>query len=108
MAAAAVALVLLGWLGWAAWVQSNPDVSGGLRAYDVVSAHEVHVVVDLTRRTGDAVVCDVLAQADDHSTVGQAQVRAAAGQPGPLRLEATIRTEREATSASVSNCRTAP
>ncbi len=102
---AAVVLALLGWLGWAAWAQSRADVGGRLHSYEVVSSHQVRVVVDLTRRDGQAVVCDVTAQAADHSTVGEAQVRAPAGSDSVVSVTAVIRTDREATSASVSNCR---
>ncbi len=106
VAVAAVVLVLLGWLGWAAWVQSRPDVGGRLRSYDVVSSHQVRVVVELTRRDGHAVVCDVTAQAEDHSTVGETQVRAPAGSESVVSVTTVIRTDREATSANLSNCRT--
>ncbi len=105
VAVAAVVLFLLGWLGWAAWEHSRPDVGGRLRSYDVVSAHEVHVVVELSRPAGESVVCDVTAQAEDHSTVGEAQVRAPAGTETVVRVTTVIRTDREATSASLSNCR---
>ncbi len=105
--AAAVALVLLGWLGWAAWSHSQTDVTGRLKTFEVVSTHEVEVGVVLTRQAGQAVVCDVAAQADDHATVGEGQVTAQAGDDTELTATAVIRTDREATSATVSNCRTA-
>lgn len=103
---AAVVLVLLGWLGWAAWFHSRADVGGRLRSYDVVSPHEVRVVVELSRQDGQSVVCDVTAQAEDHSTVGEAQVSAPAGTATVVSATTVIRTDREATSASVANCRT--
>lgn len=107
VAAAAVALAFLGWLGWAAWEHSRSDVGGRLSSFEVVSAHEVEVHVEVTRHDGQAVVCDVAAQAADHTTVGERQVRAPAGDADQLTVTSTIRTDREATSVTVSNCRTA-
>ncbi len=105
--AAAVALALLGWLGWAAWSHGHTDVTGRLKTFEVVSIHEVEVSVVLTRHQGQAVVCDVVAQAEDHATVGEGQLNAPAGSSSQLTVTATIRTDREATSATVSNCRNA-
>ena len=107
VAVAAVVLALLGWLGWAAWSHSQGDVAGRLKAFDVVSEHEVEVAVVVSRPAGQAVVCDVIAQAEDHSTVGEGLVKVPAGDVRDLTATATIRTDREATSVTVSNCRAA-
>jgi hypothetical protein len=104
---AAVALAFLAWLGWAAWDHSHPDVTGQLHGYDVVSPHQVRVVIDITRTDGQHVVCDVLAQAEDHSAVGETQVAVRAGGADTVQVSAVIRTDREATTATVSNCRAA-
>ena len=104
---AAVALALLGWLGWAAWEHSQSDVTGELKTFEVIDEHEVRVAVELTRHDGQAIVCDVVAQADDHTTVGEGTVTAPAGPSSHLTVTASVRTDREATSATVSNCRTA-
>ncbi len=100
-----VAALGLGWLGWAAWSQATPDVSAALRSFDVVSPHEVEVVIDVHRASGDAVRCDVSAQADDHSVVGEDDVVVPAGDQGDLRVSVTLRTSRRATIATVDNCR---
>jgi hypothetical protein len=73
----------------------------------VIDEHEVRVAVELTRHDGQAIVCDVVAQADDHTTVGEGTVTAPAGPSSHLTATASVRTDREATSATVSNCRTA-
>lgn len=100
-----VAAVALGWLGWAAWSQATPDVRAAMRSFDVVSSHEVGVVIDVHRESGDSVRCDVSALADDHSTVGEQAVVVPAGERGDLRITVTLRTSRRATTATVDNCR---
>lgn len=107
LAVAVLALGGLGWLGWAAVQHAAPDVRGELQGFDVVSVHEVTVVVDVRRPSGDAVRCVVTAQAADFATVGEASVTIPPGQSTSLRHELSIRTEREATSATVESCRTA-
>jgi hypothetical protein len=107
VAVAAVALALLGWLGWAAWEHSRADVTGRLQTFEVIDEHAVRIGVVLTRNEGQGVVCDVVAQADDHTTVGEGTVTAPPGSSSQLTATATVRTDREATSATVSNCRTA-
>jgi hypothetical protein len=107
VAVAAVVLALLGWLGWAAWSQSQGDVTGRLKAFDVVSEHQVEVAVVVSRPAGQAVVCDVVALADDHSAVGEGQAKVPAGDARDLTATVTIRTDRLATSVTVSNCRSA-
>jgi len=106
VAVAAIALVLIGWLGWAAWEHSTGDVTGRLTTFDVVDEHTVRIGVVVTRPEGQAVVCDVVAQADDHTTVGEDTITAPAGDAAQLTVTATVRTDREATTATVSNCRT--
>lgn len=100
-----LAAVSLAWLVWAAWVHATPAVSAELHSYDVVSPHEVAVVIDVRRQSPDEVQCLVRALAEDHSTVGEQVVHVPAGQVGDVRFEATVRTDREATTALVSDCR---
>lgn len=73
-----------------------------------MSAHEVRVEVALHRRTTEAVVCDAGAQADDHAIVGERELEVPASDDHDVQVSITIRTEREATSATVSNCRIGP
>ncbi len=105
LAVGGVAAVALGWLLWVAWVHSTPDVSGELRSFSVVSEHRVDVLIDIQRADGDSVTCSVKAQASDHSIVAEDEIEVPAGDAGNLVFEASIKTEREATSASVTNCR---
>ncbi len=104
-ALAGLAAAALGWLLWAAWEHSTPDVRGGLRSFSVVSQHQVDVLIDIQRADGDAVTCSVKAQATDHSIVAEDEVEVPAGDAGSFVVEASIKTERKATSASVTNCR---
>jgi hypothetical protein len=107
MAVAAVALILIGWLGWAAWSHGRADVSGRVEGYDVVSPHETEVTVEIVRHQGQSVVCDAVAQADDHTTVGEDSVTIRAGDADRVTAHATIRTDRAATTVTLSGCRTA-
>lgn len=100
-----VAGLALAWIGWAAWSQATPDVDAGVRSFDVVSPHEVEVVVDVRRESRDAVRCDLSAQADDHSVVGEDELVVPAGEERYLPVTVTLRTSRQATTATVDNCR---
>ena len=104
VAVAVLAVGALGWLVWVAWYHSNPDVSGELTSYDVVSEHEVDLVVDVQRDSGDAVTCTVRVLAADHATVAEEDVTIPAGQEGEVRTEVTVTTERLGTTATVSGC----
>lgn len=108
VAVAALALALLTWLGWAAWSHSRPDVKGQVNSYEVVSPHEVTVVLDVHRRSSAAVTCTVQAQAEDHVVVGEDEVEIPAGDPGDVQASASLRTDREATTATVTRCTLAP
>lgn len=104
---AVVGLALLGWVGWAAWLQSTPEVGGRPASFNVVSTHRVLVVVDVVRRDGGSVTCTVSAQAVDHVTVGEDDVTIATGRSGEAQTTIALRTDREATSVTVTDCRTA-
>ncbi len=99
-----VATALLTWLLWAAWIQATPDVSGRLTSYEVVSSHRVEVGIEVNRSGTAAAECTVTAQAEDHTIVGEDVVAIPAGKPGEVAVTASMRTDREATSVSVSNC----
>ncbi|MGH3446622.1 MAG: DUF4307 domain-containing protein [Nocardioidaceae bacterium] len=100
-----VVCVALAWLGWAAWNHSSPEVTGRVHSYDVVSPHEIDVTLDVYRPDGDAVTCTLRAQAPDHSIVGERTVRLPAGASGEKTIKATLKTDREATTATVVDCR---
>ena len=101
---AAAATGLIGWLIWVAWFHATHEVSGGLHSFTVVSEHQLDVVLDIHREGTRPVECTVTALAEDHTAVGEDLVRLPAGAAGDHRLVASIRTDREATSAKVSNC----
>jgi hypothetical protein len=101
----AVAALFLGWLGWAAWHHASTNVTGDVTSFTVVSPHEIKVTIDVDRATGDRVVCTVEARASDHGLVATQDIDIPAGQSGSVQVEATIRTDREATTAAVTVCR---
>ena len=99
-------LALLGWVVWAALGQAdNNNVGGLVESYDVTSPHQVTVTVQITRTSTDAVHCTITAIATDHSEVGQRVVRLPAGPSGTRTITTVVRTEREATTADVGDCR---
>lgn len=100
-----LAVVALAWLGWAAWAHSNPEVDGGLESFEVLSPHEVKVVITVRRDSGDSVECTVQARAADHVLVGDQQVTIPSGESGSVRFVGSITTEREATTVTVKDCR---
>lgn len=102
VAIALVALTLLGWLVWAAWSNGHPAVSAQVHSYDVVSPHVVNVTVDYSTASAPA-QCVISAQAVDHSVVGQRVVRLPGG-VSEQTLSTSIRTNREATTATVGDC----
>jgi hypothetical protein len=103
-AVAVVVVLFAAWLGWAAWHQARTAVTADITSFRVVSAHEIEVTIDVHRPTGDRVICTVEARASDHELVAAHDVTIAAGDSGSVQVDATIRTDREATSATVSGC----
>lgn len=104
---AVLVLVCLGWLAWAAWTHADQQVDGQLRSFEVVSAHEVTVVIDVRRRSGAAVECTLQAKAADFAVVGEDVVLIPAGRAGTVSRKLTLRTDREATVATVADCQPA-
>lgn len=93
------------WVVWAALAHSSPGYGATMHSYDVVSAHEVRVQLDAHRSTDRLLVCTVTAQAKDHSVVGETQVRVPLGPEGDVHVSASVKTDRQATTAVVSACR---
>jgi hypothetical protein len=100
-----VSAAFLAWLVWAAWHHASTSVSGQVTAFSVVSQHEIAVTINVQRSTGDLVVCTVEARASDHELVAAQDVTIPAGSSGSTQVKATIRTDREATTADVTGCR---
>nr|MBA2558810.1 DUF4307 domain-containing protein [Propionibacteriales bacterium] len=55
------AVALLAWLAWSAWEQATNNVSGEIVAFEVVSAHQIDVTLDVHRPASAAVQCTVQA-----------------------------------------------
>lgn len=94
----------LGWLIWAAVDHASAPAGARVRSYDVVTPHEVRVLLDVHRAENAVLVCTVTAQAVDYSVVGEKVVRIPPGAEGDLTVRASITTDREATTADVSEC----
>lgn len=97
-------LAAAGWAGWVGWVHSTQEVSGQLRAYSVESDTSTEVTVLVDRRTGDAVECEVYAQASDHSRVGERVLRVPTGDPGQVVVTVSITTQRRAVNGALGTC----
>jgi Domain of unknown function (DUF4307) len=105
---AALVLVVVGslaWLVWAALAQQSPGYGAALRSYDVVTKHRVRVVLAVHRATGKGLVCTVTALAVDHAVVGEREVGIEAGPEQDLTVPVVVKTDRRATTATVTGCR---
>src|SRR5918992_3780018 len=69
------------WVIWAGLAHSNPPVSAQLRTYEVRNAHETDVTLVVERRDGDAVRCEVYAQSENRTIVGERTIVVPAGDP---------------------------
>ena len=103
-AGALVTVAGLVWLVWAASTHATPDVSAGVTGYEVVSSSRTDITVEVHRRVGGQVRCDVYAQAADTTIVGERRVLLDAGGPGTVTTTITIATERRATTALLREC----
>ncbi len=92
------------WLLWAALHHASGAAGARVHSYDVVSPHEVRLLLDVHRPQEAVLVCTVTAQAVDHAVVGERVVRVPPGDEGDLTLKVSITTDREATTAVVSGC----
>lgn len=101
---AVVVALALGWLVWIAWHHANPEIRGELSSYEVVSDHEVRVVIEVHRSSSDSVECIVRAQAESHGIVAEQPVTIPAGAQRDVRFTASVPTERRATAVTVRNC----
>lgn len=95
------------WLGWAAWGASHHPVTARLTGYEVVSTSQVDVRLEVFRRDGVGVHCEVYAQAYDHGIVGEGSVDLPAGADGTTVLTTVITTERPAVNGVLRGCQPA-
>ena len=106
-AVVAVSALLAGagltWLGWAA-TSSTPGVDAAVSAYEVVSDARTEVTLEVRRRETGAVRCEVYAQAEDTTIVGERTVTLESSGPGTVTTTVRIATERRATTAVVRTC----
>lgn len=99
----AVAMVLLAGL-----TQSNPDVVGMVRGFDVVSPNQVRTELVVQRRDpATPVVCEVYAQAESFEKVGESSVQVPPGAAKLTPLFFDMKTMAEATSVSIDHCHVA-
>lgn len=105
LAASVLGVVAIAWVAWVALDQAGRPLSYQLHGYDVVSDNETVVTIELSRDDGAATRCEVYAQAADHSNVGERVVTIPAGDPGTIRVEKSIRTDRRAVNGVLRTCR---
>jgi hypothetical protein len=92
-------------IAFAAWVGFQKDpVTGRLWGYDVVSAQQVSIKLDVIRPDPLAVTCTVYAQAADHSIVGEKTVDIPASEREKVRVLIDIETERKAVNGVLRTC----
>ena len=100
-----VVAALLAWLVWAMVVHSRPLVHSQAVGYQVVDDHAATARFTVVRREADVrASCLLRAYAADHAVVGEANVPGAAGEPRRTTVDATVRTERRATSVELIGC----
>jgi len=104
---AVVGVAALAWVIWAA-ASSPTAVVGQLQGWQIESGSRVKVTVTVTRRNGDAVRCQVYAQAADRTTVGESTFNLSAGEPGTVTVDHRITTERPAISGALRTCEVSP
>jgi hypothetical protein len=107
VAAAALVVGVLGALGWLLVVavdRSTPDVDAAVAGFDVVSQQRTDIAIEIRRAVRTPVICDVFAQAEDKSIVGERTVTLPATAAGTQTVTVQIATVRRATTAGVRGC----
>ena len=99
-------LVAMTWLIWAALLSAEPQVSGQVAAFDVVSDTSMTAQITIQRRDpSQAASCRVLAQSTDFQPVAEQDVPIAASAYKVVNTDITLTTLRRATSVTVKSCR---
>ncbi|MBW9206880.1 DUF4307 domain-containing protein [Mumia sp. zg.B53] len=95
----------------AAWfvaqAQAGDSFQADVVAYKVLSDHEISVTVRVLHPSGDPALCEVAAQAEDHSYVGEATIRVDRTDTDEIQVRDVVATERRAVTATVVSCRLA-
>lgn len=100
-----LAVIFLGWVIWTASAHASPAVSGTVSSYHVVSDQAVAVTVTVQRPDpSKAVVCHVIAQAEDFQIVGALDQAVPPRPEEVVNVSLRLKTLRRATSASVKGC----
>lgn len=99
-----LAIGFVAWVVWAGLGQASPGYGATLRSYQVLSQHQTRVRLDVSGAVGQSFVCTVTAQAEDHAVVGEESVRLTGSATGRT-VTMSVKTDRKATTAVVSNCR---
>lgn len=102
-----LALASLVWLLWVAFVQSNPPVSSRLLSFRITSPTTAIGTFQVDRSKSVEASCRLQAKAADFSIVGELTVTVAADSPRRQTIDATVTTQRDATSVVLVGCTTA-
>ncbi len=100
-----IGVIALGWLGWVIVDQSNPEVTSAMKSWKIIDDHTAEVSFTVLLREDDVrATCLVRALAEDHSPVGEANLKVPVGLTHQ-RVEGVVRTERRATSIELVGCK---
>jgi hypothetical protein len=102
-----VVLIALVWLLWVAFVQSNPPVSSRLLGFKISSDTSATATIQVDRSKSVDADCRLQAKAADFSIVGEITVTVPAASNRRQTLDATLTTQRTATSVVLVGCTTA-
>lgn len=95
----------------AAWIvaqqQTKDSFQADVVAFDVVSDHEASVTLRVLHSSGEPAECDVAAQAQDHSYVGEATIEVPRTDSAETAVTDLVATERRAVTVVVLGCRLA-
>jgi hypothetical protein len=102
---AVVAAIGIGWLLWAAYEHARPAVGGDVHVFSIESDQKVTFTLTVQRRDPSVPAsCRVIAQAGNFETVGEKTISVPGGKATLVDLPGELRTIRQATSVSVSQC----
>jgi hypothetical protein len=102
----ALAVAGAAWMAWVVLYHVRPEVTSQMVGYHVQGEHAATAIFTVVRRSSDVEAsCLLRALAADHAVVGELTVPVTSG-PRDARLEATVRTEREAASVELVGCTT--
>jgi hypothetical protein len=102
-----LALTGLVWLLWVAFIQSNPPVASRLQAFKITSETTATATILVERTKNVEASCRLQAKAADYSIVGEVTLTVPADSPRSQTLQATLTTQRDATSVVLVGCTTA-